>query len=121
MNSKGCKYEKMARRYLEKKGLRCVAQNYSCRTGEIDLIMLEGQTYVFTEVRFRKSSHFGSALESITQSKQDKILKAVQQYLVRHKLHNSPIRIDAVGISKCRSPIKPFSYDIEWIKNAFTA
>jgi putative endonuclease len=41
-----------ARRWLEGKGLRFIAANVRGRGGEIDLIMKDGQTTVFVEVRF---------------------------------------------------------------------
>ena len=47
-------------------GLRCLARNYRCRLGEIDLIMQDGDTVVFVEVRQRRSARFGGAAASIT-------------------------------------------------------
>ena len=46
---------------LEKAGLKIMERNYHSRFGEIDLIMEEGQTVVFVEVRYRSSDRFGSA------------------------------------------------------------
>ncbi|WP_197475185.1 YraN family protein, partial [Oleiphilus sp. HI0079] len=40
MRSKGFEFENKAKHYLQSKGLKLVLQNYSCRLGEIDLIML---------------------------------------------------------------------------------
>ena len=68
-NSKGVIAEKKALTYLLEQGLTLVHQNYYCRFGEIDLIMLEQETLVFIEVRYRKNSDFGGALASINQSK----------------------------------------------------
>ncbi len=50
----GDAWEVQARRWLEGKGLRFVAANVNERGGEIDLIMREGRTTVFVEVRYRR-------------------------------------------------------------------
>ena len=55
----GDAWEAQARRWLEGKGLRFIAANVNERGGEIDLIMLEGRTTVFVEVRYRRSALYG--------------------------------------------------------------
>lgn len=50
----GDAWEAQARRWLEGKGLRFIAANVNERGGEIDLIMREGRTTVFVEVRYRQ-------------------------------------------------------------------
>ena len=62
MINRGEQAEAIALRYLQAKGLDLVERNYRCRFGEIDLIMRDGKTLVFTEVRLRKSNAFGGAL-----------------------------------------------------------
>ncbi|MGQ7114714.1 YraN family protein, partial [Escherichia sp. TWPC-MK] len=52
----GDAWEVQARRWLEGKGLRFVAANVNERGGEIDLIMREGRTTVFVEVRYRRAA-----------------------------------------------------------------
>ena len=68
----GAKFEQEAKRYLIKHGLKCRQENYHCRIGEIDLIMQDGETIVFVEVRYRKDKQFGGATVSITPNKQKK-------------------------------------------------
>ena len=46
--------ERHAREHLEQHGLRLVTQNWQCRRGELDLIMLDGNCLVFIEVRYRQ-------------------------------------------------------------------
>jgi len=50
----GDAWEAQARRWLEGKGLRFIAANVNERGGEIDLIMREGRTTIFVEVRYRR-------------------------------------------------------------------
>jgi len=67
--------ESEARRWLERKGLRFIAANVRARGGEIDLIMQDGPTIVFIEVRYRQSSHYGGAAASVTRAKQQKLFR----------------------------------------------
>lgn len=103
--------EALAENYLAGMGLVPVSRNYRCRQGEIDLIMRDGETLVFVEVRYRKSGHYGSALETVTATKQQKILIAAQLYIQEQKVDDTiPLRFDVIGIT---------GDDIQWIKAAF--
>ena len=108
----GDAWEVKARRWLEGKGLRFTAANVRGRGGEIDLIMKDGQTTVFVEVRFRQSSQFGGAAASVTPAKQQKLLQTALLWLARH--NGSFDTVD------CRFDVVAFTgNDIEWLKNAF--
>ena len=107
---RGEKSEQLACEFLLKQGLQSIEKNFSCKYGELDLIMRDIQTLVIVEVRFRKSSKFGGALESITHKKQSRIMATTQYYLQKNKI-NSPIRFDVITMSN--------DADINWIKNAF--
>lgn len=103
---------KQARRWLEGKGLQFVAANVNERGGEIDLIMREGQTTVFVEVRYRRSALYGGAAASVTRSKQHKLLQTARLWLARH--NGSFDTVD------CRFDVVAFTgNDVEWIKDAF--
>lgn len=82
--SPGDAWEAQARRWLEGKGLRFIAANVNERGGEIDLIMREGRTTVFIEVRYRRSALYGGAAASVTRSKQHKLLQTARLWLARH-------------------------------------
>lgn len=80
----GDAWEAQARRWLEGKGLRFIAANVNERGGEIDLIMREGRTTIFVEVRYRRSALYGGAAASVTRSKQHKLLQTARLWLARH-------------------------------------
>lgn len=112
-SNKGDIAEQAAERYLRKQGLRPVAKNFRCKQGEIDLIMSDNDVIVFVEVRYRSNNHFGSPLETVTTSKQKKLVIAAQHYLSQNKLsENTPIRFDVLGI--CAD-------QYQWIQSAFLA
>ena len=104
--------EATARCWLEGKGLRFIAANVRERGGEIDLIMREGKTTVFVEVRFRRSALFGGAAASVTRSKQQKLLHTARLWLARD--NGSFDTVD------CRFDVLAFTgNDVEWLKDAF--
>jgi putative endonuclease len=78
---KGAEAEARAAEYLRAHGLRLVARNWRARGGEIDLIMRDGATLVFVEVRARAASSFGGAASSITASKRARLIHAAKLYL----------------------------------------
>jgi putative endonuclease len=104
--------EEKARQFLIGKGLTPLCRNFRCKQGELDLVMREGGTLVIVEVRFRKSRRYGGALESITRTKQSRIIAATQVYLSKQKL-DCPVRFDVVAITGDNG--------IDWIPNAFSS
>ena len=80
-NKRGQWAERLAEDHLTQYGLKLIQRNYSCQRGEIDLIMLEQNTIVFVEVRYRKDNQYGGGLESIDFRKQKKLLTTATHYL----------------------------------------
>lgn len=109
----GGEVESIALRFLEGRGMRLIGRNYQCRAGEIDLIMEESGTLVFVEVRFRKTSIFGSALESVDARKRSRIINCASHYLTTKKI-SSPARFDVVAISPCGEEL-----GVTWVPDAF--
>ena len=106
--------EQIAQRYLERHGLVLRERNYRCRRGEIDLVMQAGNQLVFVEVRYRKSSRYGSPAESVTPTKQARIISAAKHYLQRLP-GELACRFDVVAISG------NLGEHIDWIPDAFQA
>ena len=113
---KGSFWEQKAQDYLKQRGLCPLKTNYYSRFGEIDLIMKDGETIVFVEVKYRKSNAFGGALASITNKKQQNLTKTATIYLQQAQLnaYNTPCRFDIVIIEG-----EETSPTITWLKNAF--
>ena len=103
--------EAHAERFLQTQGLKRVARNWRCRFGEIDLIMRDGSTLVFVEVRMRSHAGFGGAAASVTSSKQRKLLAAAKLYL-SNLSELPPCRFDVVALTDSRAAP-------EWIQSAF--
>ncbi|NCX93553.1 MAG: YraN family protein [Gammaproteobacteria bacterium] len=110
----GAEMEKRACEYLKQQGLKWIESNYTCLFGEIDLIMKEGRELVFIEVRYRRTSTYGSGLESVTYAKQQRVIQTAEIYLQKKKLFDKiGRRFDVVSIGQG-------STDILWIRNAFS-
>ena len=106
----GARAEHVAAQYLQQNGLRLVEANFRCRFGEIDLILREGETLIFAEVRQRSSGDFGGAAASIDAHKQRRLILTAQHYLAALP-RIPPCRFDAVLLDAADN--------IEWVKNAF--
>ncbi len=106
--------ERIAERYLRKKGYRLVERNYRSPAGELDLIVLDRRVIVFVEVKTRTQERFGAPLESVHPLKQRKMIQAALFFLSQHRLHDRDARFDVVGIS-----FEDGEPAIEHIENAF--
>ncbi|MGS0742418.1 YraN family protein [Glaciimonas sp. GG7] len=109
--------EDAALAYLQQRKLTLVERNFSCKGGEIDLIMQDNTTtnapasLVFVEVRKRANLHHGGAAASVTVSKQRRLIIAAQHFLQRYRQPPA-----------CRFDVIAIDGDVtEWIKNAFDA
>lgn len=111
MRKQGEQFEQLAKVFLQKQGLGFIAQNQAFKFGELDLIMQDGATLVFVEVRQRKSNRFGSALESVDYRKQQKWLKAANLWLAQRNqsLDTADCRFDVVAFEGNQEPV--------WVKN----
>lgn len=109
--------EGVAARYLTTRGVKVLERNVYNRGGEIDLVGQDNDTLIFVEVRYRGTGSLSGAAESVTATKQKRLLRAVQFYLHRHRLWDAQCRIDVVAIA----PGEQKKYRIQWIKNAIQA
>ncbi|HET6545848.1 MAG TPA: YraN family protein [Rhodanobacteraceae bacterium] len=109
----GARYENFALAHLERAGLDLIARNAGCRHGELDLVMRDGDTVVFVEVRYRASSGFGDGLDSVGAAKRAKLVRAAAVYLARNPhLASRPCRFDVIALTGDATTV-------DWCRNAF--
>lgn len=113
--------ESLACEYLLEKGLVLIERNYSCKVGEVDLIMQDQdmgeECLVFVEVRFRTGAEHYDAAESITPGKQRTLVACAKQYLVSiDKYDKIACRFDVIAINGALR-----KDNIHWYKNAIEA
>jgi len=115
---KGLRFEDRAKQYLERRGLSLLARNFRGRRGEIDLVMRDGDSICFVEVKYRDSLVFGGAANAIPRAKRRKIVDTALLYLSLHaECHRMAPRFDALLIQGQPDG----SERIDWIQNAFYA
>lgn len=89
-----------------------VAQNHRCRCGELDLIMVQGDTAVVVEVRQRSNSRHGSALESVSTHKQSRVTRCAKLWWVQQGQRKfTHLRFDVVALESGSEP--------QWVQNAW--
>ena len=115
--STGASWERAALQHLLDNGLQLLARNFTCRLGEIDLVLRDREQLVFAEVRYRDNARHGSGTLTVGPAKQAKLVRAAALYLQAHpQLAGLPCRFDVVGCSG--TPEQPA---FDWTRNAFDA
>jgi len=111
--------ENIALQHLKENGLSLVTKNFNHKIGEIDLIMVDKDSLVFIEVRYRKNTNYGLPEETVNYKKQTKIKKTAMIFMSQNgQYKNVQPRFDVVAMT----PNKSGSGDnmlINWIQNAF--
>jgi len=109
---KGKSGEKAAVKFLEHKGYRILSKNYKTNLGEIDIIISDGETIIFVEVKSRDGGFLDVPAEAITAHKRKKINQVAAMYLARFQLRDVPVRFDVIEIYTVEGRI-------EHLENAF--
>jgi putative endonuclease len=91
--------EQVAAAYLTRRGYRLLGRKWRGAGGEIDLVMQDGTTLVFIEVRTRRGAPFGAAIESVGAAKQARLAALGHAYAAWAAVpEDQPWRIDVVAI-----------------------
>jgi len=107
----GTEKESLAAAYLEAHGMRILERNYRGKQGEIDLIGRQDGYLVFVEVKYRRGSAVGNALDAVNYRKQCQICKTADDYRARHDIgEDCGVRYDVLAIQ---------GEEITWLPNAF--
>lgn len=112
---KGRRGESIAESYLVNKGYTLIERNYRASRSEIDLIMKDGETIVFVEVKARACYDYGTGLEAITKRKIAMIISGAEAFCKEHSLFESSMRFDAIEVDLNKGMV------INHIQSAFYA
>jgi len=114
-SAQGRRAEELACRRLTAAGLEPLARNYRWRGGEVDLVMRDGDTVVFVEVRYRTRDDYGGGAESVDAHKQRRLVATAEHFLSRHPdYRHRTCRFDVVAIGP-----GPDGEAVHWLKGAF--
>lgn len=96
---KGLSGEQQAERMLCGLGMTVLARRFRAERGEIDLILLDGETVVFCEVKARPKGKAGDGLLAVTPDKQRRMTRAALAFLAEREWMERPVRFDVVEIT----------------------
>jgi putative endonuclease len=111
----GRRGEDLAVEFLSRLRYRILERNYRCRCGEVDIVVRQGSTIVFVEVKTRSSHFYGHPAASVTPFKQRQISKAALTWLSKNRLHDTNARFDVIAILLHTDA----AHSIDHIRNAF--
>ena len=109
----GVRGERLAVRYLRRKGYKIVACNWSDTLGELDVVAVDGRTIVFVEVKTWATVSDESPSLAVDDDKQSRLTRLALRFLKHHDLLECSARFDVVAIRWQEEPT------IEHIRNAF--
>ena len=106
--------EELAFKKIKRIGYKCLARNYRCPLGEVDLIAKDGDTLVFIEIKTRKGKSIGYAKEAVDARKRRQLSKVALTYIKANDCWHMRSRFDVVAINFNNN-----KREIEIIKDAF--
>jgi len=114
----GQRGEAAAARFLRRRGHKIVARGSRLRPGELDMVTLDGEVLVFTEVKTRRTAELGHPAEAVTRDKQRRLTRLAVTFMKRHGLMDRRARFDVVAVTW---PQRKWFPKIEHFPDAFEA
>jgi putative endonuclease len=94
----GARGELLTARWYEARGYEVLARNWRCREGELDLVLRQGRTIVFCEVKTRSSNAYGTPAEAVTRTKQVRLRTLALRWLEETGARRGHLRFDVAGV-----------------------
>lgn len=110
----GKRGEQKVAEWLFARSFAILHHNYRTKTGEVDVIARKGDLIVFVEVKTRSAAYFNTSTV-ITYSKQQKIGRAAQDFILKNKLFNHILRFDVATLIDQKNG----NFEITYLENAF--
>jgi putative endonuclease len=97
---RGREGELAAEKALQKAGMSVLSRNFRSKTGEVDLIALDGEALVFVEVKSWPSVGLENLDYGISKKKKERIIETAKYFLSIHREYiDKPVRFDVVYLS----------------------
>jgi putative endonuclease len=96
------------------RGYRLITRNWRCRIGELDLVLVRGDTLVFCEVKTRRGVRFGGGYEAVTGRKRAKVRTVAEAFLQASGARPRSIRFDVASVA-----LGPAGAEVELFEDAF--
>ncbi|MBA3891477.1 MAG: YraN family protein [Gemmatimonadaceae bacterium] len=108
--------ERIAARWLRRKGYRIVAHRFRSGRRDVDLIAEAGGTVAFVEVKARRGERFGDPVEAVGWRKQRELVRSANVWIDRFGTPGMAYRFDVVGVLVQADQVR-----IRHVENAFPA
>ena len=110
-------------KYLKRNGYKILERNYYCKIGELDIVALDKDEFVFIEVKTRSQNKYGNPVDAVDLNKKRHIYKTAQYYVMKTRIENKKMRFDIIEVKEknhkiCINQIKNAIIDRPWgVKN----
>jgi len=123
--------ERLASRFLQKKGYTIVTSNFCIQGGQLDLIAYAplGKNIsssssglpilVFIEIKTRSANSFGLVEESISNHQKHSLIRTARHFLFKHRISYCYWQFDLISIQLSRNSVRP-SVEIKHLNNIFS-
>ncbi|MEJ2110484.1 MAG: YraN family protein [Acidobacteriota bacterium] len=111
----GRKGERIACRFLMRRGFDVLARRYRKGHGELDIIAFEGGILSFVEVKTRRSKRYGEPWEFVDWKKQHRIRQTAESFIADNDLCEYVYRFDIVSVVLSKGS----KVEVELFRNAF--
>ncbi len=95
---RGLRGERIASRYLRRRGYRVVERNFRCPLGEIDLIAAKRGLLIFCEVKTRTSDGFAPPYEAVNRGKMVRLERTAEYWLNTRPRPSEQCRFDVITV-----------------------
>lgn len=90
--------EDVAARRLSSHGMTVLDRNWRGPSGEIDLVLRDGDVLVICEVKTRTTADRGHPLEAVNETKARRLRRLAAEWIEAHDVRPADVRIDLVGV-----------------------
>ena len=90
--------ERVAERWLRRKGWRIMQRRFRNGHRDIDLVVERDGLVAFVEVKARKGLEFGQPVEAVNWRKQRELTRSALVWIARHGRADDAYRFDVIGV-----------------------
>ena len=90
--------ERIAERWLLRRGWRVVQRRFRSGHRDIDLVVERDGTVAFVEVKARRGAEFGGPVQAVDHRKRKQLERSAHVWIDRHGREAESYRFDVVGV-----------------------
>ena len=90
--------ERIAERWLRRRGWRVVQRRFRSGHRDIDLVVERDGTVAFVEVKARRGAEFGGPVQAVNHRKRKQLERSAMVWIDRHGREAESYRFDVVGV-----------------------